>query len=84
MGRRQGVEQDADWGVDRAGKGVGRGDEGFREELREMKEVVETGLRNVMRVNHLWHWTPIVDVMDYMEWWAGFLKEEMDQEYQEL
>ena len=30
---------------------------GFREELREMKEVVEKGLRNVMKANHSWHQT---------------------------
>ena len=55
---------------------------GFREELREMKEVVGTGLKNVVKANHLWHWTPVVDALDYMEWWAELPQEEMDQEYQ--
>ena len=27
---------------------------GFREELQEMKEVVEKGLRNVAKANHSW------------------------------
>ena len=57
---------------------------GFREELREMKEVVEKGLRNVMKANHSWHRTPVTDTLDYAEWWAEFPQEEMDQEYQEL
>ena len=57
---------------------------GFWEELREVKEVVEKGLKNVARANHLWHRTPVADVLDYVEWWAGFPQEEMDQEYQEL
>ena len=57
---------------------------GFREELREMKEVVEKGLRNVAKANHLWHWTPVGDALNYAEWWAGFPQEEMEQEYQEL
>ena len=57
---------------------------GFREELREVKEVVEKGLKNIAKSNHSWCWTPVMDVIDYMEWWAEFLQEEMDQEYQEL
>ena len=57
---------------------------GFREELMEMKEVVEKGLRNIVKSNHLWHQTAITDVMDYVEWWAEFQQEEMDQQYQEL
>ena len=57
---------------------------GFREELREMKEVVEKGLRNVVKANHSWHQTPVADALDYMEWWVGFPQEEMDQEFQEL
>ena len=57
---------------------------GFKEELREMKEVVVKGLRNVAKANHLWHWTPVADALDYVEWWAEFPQEEMDQEYQEL
>ena len=57
---------------------------GFREELREVKEVVEKGLRNVARANHSWHRTPVADVLDYTEWWAGFPQEEMEEEYQEL
>ena len=57
---------------------------GFREELREVKKVVEKGLKNVARANHLWHRTPIANALDYAEWWAGFPQEEMDQEYQEL
>ena len=57
---------------------------GFRKELREMKEVVEKGLKNVAKSSHLWHWTPIADVLDYAEWWVEFPQEEMDQEYQEL
>ena len=57
---------------------------GFREELREMKEVVEKGLKNVAKANHSWHWIPIVDVLDYAEWWAEFPQEEMDWECQEL
>ena len=57
---------------------------GFREELREVKEVVEKGLKNVARANHSWHRTPVADALDYTEWWVGFPQEEMDQEYQEL
>ena len=57
---------------------------GFREELREMKEVVEKGLKNVAMANHLWHQTPIVDALDYAEWWVEFPQEEMDWKYQEL
>ena len=53
-------------------------------ELREVKKVVEKGLKNVARANHSWHWTPVADVLDYTEWWVGFPQEEMDQEYQEL
>ena len=49
-----------------------------------MKEVVEKGLKNIMKANHLWHRTPIADALDYMEWWVGFPQEEMDQEFQEL
>ena len=57
---------------------------GFREELREVKEVVEKGLKNVARANHSWHRTPVTDALNYTEWWAGFPQEEMDREYQEL
>ena len=57
---------------------------GFREELREVKKVVEKGLKNVARANHSWHRTPVADALDYAEWWAGFREEEMDREYQEL
>ena len=57
---------------------------GFREELREVKKVVEKGLKNVARVNHSWHQTPVTDALDYVEWWAGFPQEEMDRKYQEL
>ena len=57
---------------------------GFREELREVKEVVEKGLKKVAKESHSWHWTPIADTLDYVEWWAEFPQEEMDQEYQEL
>ena len=57
---------------------------GFREELREVKKVVEKGLKNVTRANHSWHQTPIADVLNYTEWWVGFPQEEMDWEYQEL
>ena len=57
---------------------------GFREELREVKKVVEKGLRNVARASHSWHRTPIVDALNYMEWWAGFPQEEIEEEYQEL
>ena len=57
---------------------------GFREGLREMKEVVEKGLRNIAKANHSWHQTPVTDAVDYAEWWVGFSQEEMDQEYQEL
>ena len=32
----------------------------------------------------MWHRTPIADVLDYVEWWAGFPQEEMEEEYQEL
>ena len=41
-------------------------------------------MKNVVKANHLWHWTPNTDVLDYTEWWAGFPQEEMEQEYQEL
>ena len=57
---------------------------GFREELREVKKVVEKGLRNVAKASHLWHRTPIVDALNYMEWWVGFQQEEIEEEYQEL
>ena len=57
---------------------------GFREELREVKEVVEKGLKNVARASHSWHQTPVPDALDKAEWWAGFPQEEMDREYQEL
>ena len=57
---------------------------GFREELREVKKVVEKGLKNVARASHSWHQTPVADALDYVEWWAGFPQEEMDREYQEL
>ena len=57
---------------------------GFREELREVKEVVEKGLKNVAKVSHLWHRTTVTNVLNYAEWWAGFPQEEMDREYQEL
>ena len=57
---------------------------GFREELREVKEAVEKGFKNVARASHSWHRTPVADVLDYAEWWAGFPQEEMDREYQEL
>ena len=57
---------------------------GFREELWEVKKVVEKGLRNVVRASHSWHRTPIVDALNYMEWWAGFPQEEIEEEYQEL
>ena len=54
---------------------------GFREELWEVKKVVEKGLRNVVRASHSWHRTPIMDVLNYMEWWAGFPQEEIEEEY---
>ena len=57
---------------------------GFREELREVKEVVEKGLRNVVKASHLWHQTPVADALNYAEWWVGFPQEEMEREYQEL
>ena len=57
---------------------------GFREELREVKEVGEKGLKNLVKASHLWHQTPIADALDYAEWWAEFPQEEMDWEYQEL
>ena len=57
---------------------------GFREELREMKEVMEKGLKNTAKSNHSLYQTPGTDAMDYAEWWAEFLQEEMNQEYQEL
>ena len=57
---------------------------GFKEEMREMKEVVEKGLRNIAKANYSWHWTPVMDVMDYTKWWAGFPQEKMDWEFQEL
>ena len=56
----------------------------FREELREMKEVVVKGLKNIMKSNHSWYQTPIADAIDYMEWYMEFPQEEMDWEYQEL
>ena len=52
---------------------------GFQEELREVKEVVEKGLKNMARASHLWHWTPVADALDYAEWWAGFSQEEMEE-----
>ena len=57
---------------------------GFREELWEVKKVVEKGLRNVAKASHSWHWTPVGDALDYAEWWAEFPQEEMEEEYQEL
>ena len=57
---------------------------GFWEELREVKEVVEKGLKNVARASHSWHRTPVADALNYAEWWAGFPQEEMEEEYQEL
>ena len=57
---------------------------GFREELREVKEVVEKGFKNVARASHSWHRTPVADALNYAEWWAGFPQEEMEEEYQEL
>ena len=57
---------------------------GFREELREVKKVVEKGLRNIVRANHSWHQNPIRDALNYADWWAGFPLEEMEEEYQEL
>ena len=57
---------------------------GFREELREVKKVVEKGLRNMAKASHLWHRTPVADVLDYTEWWVGFPQEEIEEEYQEL
>ena len=57
---------------------------GFWEELREVKKVVEKGLKNVARASHSWHRTPVANALDYAEWWAGFPQEEMDREYQEL
>ena len=57
---------------------------GFREELREVKKVVEKGLKNVVRASHSWHRSPVGDVLDYVEWWAEFPQEEMEEEYQEL
>ena len=53
---------------------------GVREELREMKEVVEKGLKNIAKSNHPWYWTSITDVINYTE----FPQDEMDQAYQEL
>ena len=53
---------------------------GFREELREMKEIVENGLKNIIKSNHSWYQTPVIDVLNYTE----FLQDEMDWEYQEL
>ena len=38
----------------------------------------------MVKANHLWHQTLVVDVLDYVEWWAGFPQEEMEQKYQEL
>ena len=57
---------------------------GFREELREVKEVVEKGLKNMVKASHSWYQTPVADALDYVEWWVGFPQEEMEQEYQEL
>ena len=57
---------------------------GFRKELREMKEVAEKELKDVMKANHSWYRTPVADAMDYVEWWVEFPQEEMDWEYQEL
>ena len=57
---------------------------GFREEWQEMKEVVGQGLKNIVKTNHSWHWTPFTDALNYVEWWVGFPQEEMKQEYQEL
>ena len=57
---------------------------GFREELREVKKVVEKGLRNVARANHSWHRNSVGDALDYTDWWAEFPLEEMEEEYQEL
>ena len=57
---------------------------GFREELREVQEVVEKGLKNIAKSNHLWYWTSVADAMDYAEWWVEFPQEEMDWEFQEL
>ena len=57
---------------------------GFREELREVKEAVAKGFKNVARASHSWHRTPITDALDYAEWWVGFPQEEMEEEYQEL
>ena len=57
---------------------------GFRKELQEVKKVVEKGLRNVAKASHSWHRTPVMDMLDYTEWWAGFPQEEIEEEYQEL
>ena len=57
---------------------------GFREELWEVKKVVEKGLRNVVKASHLWHRNPVRDALDYADWWAEFPLEEMEEEYQEL
>ena len=57
---------------------------GFRKKLREIKEVAEKELKDVMKANHSWYRTSVADAMDYAEWWAEFPQEEMDWEYQEL
>ena len=56
----------------------------FREELREVKEVVEKGLKNIAKFDHLWYWTSVADATDYAEWWVDLPQEEMDWVYQEL
>ena len=57
---------------------------GMREELKEVKEAVEKGFKNVVQASHLWYRTPIQDALDYAEWWEEFQKEEVDQEVTEL
>ena len=84
MGRRGWAEQNADGGVSGVGKGVSGGDEGVQGGVAEVKKVVEKGLKNVARASHSWHWTPIGDTLNYVEWWAGFPQEEIEEEYQEL
>ena len=57
---------------------------GMREELTEVKETVERGLRSVAKSSHSWYRTPVRDALDYAEWWEEFQVEEVDREYQEL
>ena len=52
--------------------------------MREVKKVVEKGLKNVARASHSWHRNPVGDALDYADWWVEFPLEEMEEEYQEL